>query len=272
MLYHTENLESFFRRLSFSPDGSFLFTPSGIFKNSVGSEDQKEEIVNTVYIYSRSGLNKPPIAHLPGLARPALAIAFSPIFYELDDDASKAPIFQLPYKMVYAIATQDTVIVYDTQHEAPLGTVSNIHYRTLTDLTFNSDGNSIVVGAADGFCSVISFEDNALGMKLSVDYRTLLPASKENTKNERKMQSPAQVKKRSNTGVTEITGLVKKKVKSEGPSTKRDEPTKRTTPVMIITPKSPDEPQAIQTPHLKQVKRLAPTPVENISSRLDESK
>ena len=279
MLYHTENLESFFRRLSFSPDGNFLFTPSGIFKNSVNSEDSKEEIINTVYIYSRSGLNKPPIAHLPGLIRPALAIAFSPVFYELDKNEPKGPIFQLPYKMVYAVATQDSVIVYDTQHSAPLGTVSNIHYRTLTDLAFNSDGNSIVISAADGFCSLITFEPSTLGTKLSVDYKTLLPVSKENNEhNSNKMQSPSQVKKRPNNGIMEITGLVKKKVKPEEPKTTekverisvqpsiKPEQEQKPKENEIITIEDNAEPQMIHTPPVKQVKRVAPILVEDKTS------
>ncbi|CAM9018523.1 unnamed protein product [Wickerhamomyces anomalus] len=254
MLYHTENLESFFRRLSFSPDGNFLFTPF------------------------RSGLNKPPIAHLPGLIRPALAIAFSPVFYELDKNEPKGPIFQLPYKMVYAVATQDSVIVYDTQHSAPLGTVSNIHYRTLTDLAFNSDGNSIVISAADGFCSLITFEPSTLGTKLSVDYKSLLPVSKENNEQNNKMQSPSQVKKRPNNGIMEITGLVKKKVKPEEPKTTekverisvqpsiKPEQEQKPKENEIITIEDNAEPQMIHTPPVKQVKRVAPILVEDKTS------
>ena len=37
-------------------------------------------------------------------------------------------LFSLPYRMVYAVATQKTVILYDTQQELPFAKVSNIHY------------------------------------------------------------------------------------------------------------------------------------------------
>lgn len=277
MLYHTENLESFFRRLAFSPDGSFLFTPSGVFKNSSQSDENKEELINTVYIYSRSGLNKPPVAHLPGLSRPALAISFSPIFYELDQNTStRNPIFQLPYKMVYAVATQDSVIVYDTQHEAPLGTVSNIHYRTLTDLTWNADGESIVISAADGFCSVIKFTGRALGTKLSVDHRTLLPTQKDEDNKETKMQSPASVKKRTNNGVMEITGLVKKKAKPissevvEGATRIVSETTPKKIETILVTDDenqsseaSSTTPQVVFNPPVKQKKKVAPINIDS---------
>jgi chromatin assembly factor 1 subunit B len=44
--------------------------------------------------------------------------------------------FSLPYRMVYAIATQDSVLIYDTQQPTPLCAISNLHYATFTDLTW----------------------------------------------------------------------------------------------------------------------------------------
>jgi chromatin assembly factor 1 subunit B len=44
--------------------------------------------------------------------------------------------FSLPYRMVYAIATQDSVLIYDTQQHTPLCAISNLHYATFTDLTW----------------------------------------------------------------------------------------------------------------------------------------
>ncbi|CCH41934.1 putative WD repeat-containing protein [Wickerhamomyces ciferrii] len=263
MLYHTENLESFFRRLSFSPDGNFLFTPSGIFKNNSQNDEVKEELINTVYIYSRNGLNKPPIAHLPGLTRPALAISFSPIFYELDEPEKKESIFKLPYKMIYAVATQDSVIIYDTQHIKPLGTVSNIHYRTLTDLTWSANGEYLVASAADGFCSVINFKFNSLGKKLIVDYKSLLNNSKsQDVKVDNKSTSSpsSQNKKRQTNDVKEITGLVKKKQKSN--TTKEVKPTqesKKEDGQEVIDLSESKEPKSIKD----QLKRVTPTLVND---------
>ena len=42
----------------------------------------------------------------------------------------------LQYRMVYAVASLDSVLLYDTQHHAPFGFVSNIHYAGITDLTW----------------------------------------------------------------------------------------------------------------------------------------
>eukprot|EP00249_Psilotum_nudum_P006047 c19416_g1_i3 orf=1289-2350(-) len=52
-LFHDETLPSFFRRLAWSPDGSFLLVPSGIHKFSAGSASS-----NTTYILSRRDLSR----------------------------------------------------------------------------------------------------------------------------------------------------------------------------------------------------------------------
>jgi chromatin assembly factor 1 subunit B len=203
-IYHNETLTSFFRRLTFAPDGSLLFTPSGQYKSShpssVDPSKTVDEITNTVYIYTRAGFNKPPIAHLPGHRKPSVAVKCSPIFYTLrqaqkptthitidtsaaDSDipllpdpvvptqtssfmeppaaippslssepsrpqsspkppdldvsaATLSPAFALPYRMVYAVATQDAIHVYDTQQQTPLCVVSNLHFTTFSDLSW----------------------------------------------------------------------------------------------------------------------------------------
>lgn len=206
-LYANETLTSFFRRLTFTPDGSLLLTPSGQYQTQrQADKDSKPiyEVINTVYIYTRGGINRPPIAHLPGHKKPSVVIRCSPIFYTLrqsppvtkhitmDTSSSEDPIpslpepvtgspptshvmepppppasapadptlntakplgaeptsgsattgptpkptFALPYRMVYAVATQDSVILYDTQQQTPVCVVSNLHCATFTDLSW----------------------------------------------------------------------------------------------------------------------------------------
>uniref|UniRef100_A0A060T4T3 ARAD1B02090p n=1 Tax=Blastobotrys adeninivorans TaxID=409370 RepID=A0A060T4T3_BLAAD len=208
MSYHNETFTSFFRRLTFAPDGALLFTPSGLYKYQ---ESASEETTNTVYIYTRAGLNRPPVAHLPGLKKPSLAVKCSPVRYALRDSSDKSseagaqkkpvtkhitidssvpdlslpdsveteadkdkdqirydrkldsPVFSLPYRIIYAVATQDSVIVYDTQQTSPICVVSNLHYATFTDLTWSPDGNTLLMTSTDGFASVIVFEPGELG-------------------------------------------------------------------------------------------------------------
>ena len=229
-IYHNETLTSFFRRLTFAPDGSLLFTPSGQYKSvhqlSVDSTKTNEDVTNTVYIYTRAGFNKPPVAHLPGHKKPSVAVRCSPIFYTLRNhvkpthqitidtssqaeaipplpeaavsshtsssfmeppplthsesyrsdsgrptsspsagefEAPPTSAFTLPYRMVYAVATQDAVLVYDTQQTIPLCVVSNLHYTTFTDLAWSNDGLTLIMSSSDGFCSTLTFTAGELG-------------------------------------------------------------------------------------------------------------
>ena len=45
-------------------------------------------------------------------------------------------LFALPYRMVFAVAAQNAVLIYDTQQPIPFAKVSNIHYTRLTDLAW----------------------------------------------------------------------------------------------------------------------------------------
>ncbi|KAK7553718.1 chromatin assembly factor 1 protein [Phyllosticta citricarpa] len=237
-IYANETLTSFFRRLTFAPDGSLLFTPAGQYKTSHPSSSDaaktSDDIINTVYIYTRAGLNKPPIAYLPGHKKPSVAVKCSPVYYTLRDSppptkhitidtssaedeipalpepamaqskpisissmdpppftsvpspspsaaaasprpdsssgAAASPVpagptaaFSLPYRMIYAVATQDAVHIYDTQQQKPLCIVSNLHFATFTDLTWTNDGSTLLMTSSDGFCSCLTFQPGELG-------------------------------------------------------------------------------------------------------------
>ncbi|ODV85155.1 hypothetical protein CANARDRAFT_179991, partial [[Candida] arabinofermentans NRRL YB-2248] len=160
-LYHNETLPSFFRRLSFSPDGLFLFTSSGIYKSQGGENSSaNDELINTVYVHTRFGLNKPPVAHLPGFKKPAIAIRFNPIIYKLVPNEVCA--FKLSYRMVFAVATQDSVLIFDTQRLKALGIVTNVHYAVITDICWSSDGKVLMVSSADGFVSNVIVDEKIL--------------------------------------------------------------------------------------------------------------
>ncbi|KAK8110829.1 chromatin assembly factor 1 subunit B [Apiospora kogelbergensis] len=235
-LYANETLTSFFRRLTFTPDGSLLLTPAGQYQiQHVTAEGARStnnyEVINTVYIYTRGGINKPPIAHLPGHKKPSVAVKCSPVVYTLRQqsppatkhitiDTSSAedpipalpepiskpspapsvmdppppppptsasesekngtpskpsnletgasapgpkPTFALPYRVMYAVATQDSVLLYDTQQMTPICVVSNLHLATFTDLAWSSDGLTLLISSSDGYCSTLSFESGELG-------------------------------------------------------------------------------------------------------------
>ena len=65
--------------------------------------------------------------------------------------------------MIFAVATIDTVYIYDTQQHQPIASLGNLHYATYTDLAWSSTGETLLLSSADGFCSVVQFEKNELG-------------------------------------------------------------------------------------------------------------
>ena len=124
------------------------------------------------HVFSRVNGFNAPVLHLPSKEF-SVAVRFSPVKYALrNKDASSSSskpwlrirtLFQLPYRMVYAVATRNAVAFYDTQQAEPFARVSNIHYIGLTDLTWSPDGRTLVVSSTDGFCSVVSFDEDEIG-------------------------------------------------------------------------------------------------------------
>lgn len=189
-LYGDDRYSSFFRRLAFSPDGALLATPTAQYAAAHHAADQRAaHTTSAVYLYGRGNFSRAhaPIAALPGHKSVTLVVEFSPILYCLREknavsapaptlalDPGKvhdAPIgstpvysaFGLPYRMIYAVATQESVWVYDTQQAAPLCCFSNLHYASFTDLSWSPDGQVLLMSSSDGYCSVAVFDYNELG-------------------------------------------------------------------------------------------------------------
>ncbi|XP_003508028.1 chromatin assembly factor 1 subunit B isoform X3 [Cricetulus griseus] len=165
-MFHDDSMKSFFRRLSFTPDGSLLLTPAGCVESG-------ENVTNTTYVFSRKHLKR-PIAHLPCPGKATLAVRCCPVYFELrpvpeTERASEEPspeLVSLPYRMVFAVASEDSVVLYDTQQPFPFGYVSNIHYHTLSDISWSSDGTFLGISSTDGYCSFVTFEKGELGIPL----------------------------------------------------------------------------------------------------------
>ncbi|KAJ3385569.1 hypothetical protein HDU84_002165 [Entophlyctis sp. JEL0112] len=161
-MFYDDTLPSFFRRLSFSPDGAFLVAPAGIYRGAA-----KEAPLNVVYVFARENLRGEPIARLSGFKKPAIAVRFSPVLYEPRSSSvcARTTVIDLPYRMVFAVATQDALVVYDTARlERPLAVVANMHFGTLTDLSWAPDGLSVMMSATDGYCSIVTFSAEEMGL------------------------------------------------------------------------------------------------------------
>lgn len=165
-MFMDETMKSFFRRCTFSTDGSYLFLPAGLC-------DGDEKPRKTTYVFAR-GQFKAPICHLPGSKKATVAVRCSPICYELIDDKENhvsvdEKNFKVPYRMIYAIASLDSVTFYDTQHNLPIGHCANMHYASLTDMTWSSDGKMLVISSTDGYCSFIKFDEEEFGKQIMYD-------------------------------------------------------------------------------------------------------
>ncbi|KAK4048467.1 Chromatin assembly factor 1 subunit [Microbotryomycetes sp. JL221] len=238
-LYSDANSTPFFRRLAWSTDGSLLVTPAGMFedpfavalpkddgslskkagKDKTGAADKTSDPrapKPTVYLYSRSNIARPPVAHLPGHKTTSIGIRFCPVLWklrslneqgtqsdegrnggilhvdldrdmkdvqlpqapnvdEVTDSPAPASLFNLPYRMVYAVATLDTVFLYDTQQAGPICMFGNLHYAPFTDMSWTPDGDTLVLSAQDGYCSIIAFEPSELGTPYKATVKELAP-------------------------------------------------------------------------------------------------
>lgn len=95
-----------------------------------------------------------PLLQLPGPDKPTVVVKCCPVPFALKKTSecsitryvehntmkgvlvSVCPSPSLPYRLVYAVASLDSILFYDTQHLAPFAHVSNIHYSGITDLAW----------------------------------------------------------------------------------------------------------------------------------------
>lgn len=99
-----------------------------------------------------------------GFATPALIVRFSPILYSLMPGTPK--LMSSPYRMIFAVATSSTVLIFDTQHKHPIVMLKNLHAAPLTDLSWSADGLKLAISSQDGYCSFAVFEPSELGIPL----------------------------------------------------------------------------------------------------------
>ena len=52
------------------------------------------------------------------------------------EDRSLGSVFALPYRLLYAVACQDSVLLYDTQQAGPIAIFRGLHYAGFTDIAW----------------------------------------------------------------------------------------------------------------------------------------
>ncbi|KAJ7945256.1 Chromatin assembly factor 1 subunit like, partial [Quillaja saponaria] len=159
-LFYDETLPSFFRRLAWSPDGSFVVVPAGSYRISPTSES-----VNTAYVLSRKDLSRPAL-QLPGASKAVIAVRFCPILFSLRG-TNTAGFFKLPYRLIFAVATLNSLYIYDTESTPPIAILAGLHYAAITDITWSPDARYLALSSQDGYCTLIEFENDELGSPIS---------------------------------------------------------------------------------------------------------
>ncbi|KAK6924240.1 WD40 repeat [Dillenia turbinata] len=171
-LFHDETLQSFFRRLAWSPDGSFLVVPTGSYKFSRASEP-----VNTAYVFSRKDLSRQdvylsffvlalisgwPALQLPGASKPIVAVRFCPLTFCIRG-SNPAAFFKLPYRFIFAVATLNSLYIYDTESIPPIAILAGLHYAAITDIAWSPEAKYLALSSQDCYCTIVEFGNNELG-------------------------------------------------------------------------------------------------------------
>ncbi|KAJ9565801.1 hypothetical protein OSB04_001767 [Centaurea solstitialis] len=180
-LFHDETLPSFFRRLAWSPDGSFLLVPAGSYKLSPTSE-----AVNTAYVLSRKDLSRQdmfiyiflPALMLPGASKAVVAVRFCPMAFSLRGLTSSS-FFKLPYRLIFAVATLNSLYVYDTEGIEPIAVLAGLHYAAITDIAWSPTAKFLALSSQDGYCTLVEFENDELGSPVPLSDK--LAAADQNT-------------------------------------------------------------------------------------------
>ena len=145
-LFHDDTLKTFCRRLSFSPDGLVLFTPCGLLELNEPSPSEAENTesvpvlkkenkkMNATYAFTRNQHFAKPVVYYPSADRYSVAVRCCPVLFELRSE--QPSMYDIPYRMVFAVATQNSLLLYDTQQAAPFARIARIHYTRLTDLSW----------------------------------------------------------------------------------------------------------------------------------------
>ena len=319
-LFHDDTMPSFFRRPAWSPCGSFLALPAGVYRDHANAHEQ-----HATYLYQRDRFARPAL-RLPGIS-PAVCVRFSPVFYELrgaarpgtppkseaaeapaeaakpppveetataadegaevvvtngapaaaDDaklDVEPRPTIDLPYRVLFAVCTTDTVTVYDTSEEKPVAFVGGLHYAAITDAAWSPDGAALVVSSSDGYCSVIKFEEGELGRVLAAEeapqrVREFLPQERVRAAEE---AAEAAAKAAEERAAAEAAAAAKAKAEGDAapvaagvpvpaPGALGDGP-KRVAPV-AVDPTAAKAPKRVApvSMHASGAQRIAPTPI-----------
>eukprot|EP00742_Colponemidia_sp_Colp-10_P013504 GILJ01015253.1.p1 GENE.GILJ01015253.1~~GILJ01015253.1.p1 ORF type:complete len:964 (-),score=158.74 GILJ01015253.1:236-2866(-) len=143
---------SFFRRLSWSPDGHYITTthaykPPKQISAVIGRHSWKVE------------------CDFVGPKLPIVVTRFNPcLFGKQDQRNTTAPLRQYS---CCAVGSQDgSVSVWVTTLSRPIIVLSDLFSKSVVDMSWGSDGYSLMIGSTDGSVAFVQFESTELGALL----------------------------------------------------------------------------------------------------------
>jgi hypothetical protein len=185
-LFADSNVPSSFRRLSFSPDGSLLIVPAGVYRpqpqssssttggakalpSPSSSSTSSNNNINSALSYCthifKRGHFSTPVLSLMGPDDPSVAIRCCPRLFKLmkNKNGDVESLFEGKYRMIFAVVTITSVLIYDTQHPFPLLKLRGLHYAPMNDATWSSDGRILTICSSDGYLTFLRFHEGLLG-------------------------------------------------------------------------------------------------------------
>ncbi|KAI9218265.1 WD40-repeat-containing domain protein [Blastocladiella britannica] len=130
---------SFFRRPSFSPDGSLLACPAAVIPTSTAAATP----MYAVLLYARATWSSGhPVAALPVGATPAWCVRWAPGVSASSNrtiNGTSGP-FALPYGMRLAVGCDNALAVFDTRAAYPVLTARGLHVYRYQDVAVSPDG------------------------------------------------------------------------------------------------------------------------------------
>ncbi|KAK4359832.1 hypothetical protein RND71_022061 [Anisodus tanguticus] len=167
-LFLDETLPSFFRRLSWSPDGSFLLVPAGSYKFTPASEP-----ANTAYVFSRKDLSRQgsSLIALSGDSLKTIGRLFCDTLHTLLT-RQISTLFGYEERLVFEMAKMDTVCSYNIERTQPWLDHAELHTNTATDLQWNTGGKICTLSSKSNYVTIIVYEPSSSGLPF------VLPLSK----------------------------------------------------------------------------------------------
>jgi chromatin assembly factor 1 subunit B len=101
-----------------------------------------------------------PAFMLPGIKTYATCVRFNPYIYEKKSTSPGQELLDLAYRMVFAVATTDQILIYATDSISPLAVIGNVHYAPINDLTWHYSNKRLLAGSTDGYISILSFANS----------------------------------------------------------------------------------------------------------------